>query len=82
MLGLLEKGLELTVVELVGLSHHGHGDGAAIRFVEEAVVGARLGERGLPLAVEVERIHQHQTRQPVHSPSAQQVANHACQKAR
>lgn len=69
--GTLEGGLELTVVELVGLSHHGHRDGAAIRFVEEAVVGARLGEGGLPVAVEVEGVHQHQARQLVHGPSAQ-----------
>lgn len=32
----------LTVVELVALSHHGHRDGAAIRLVEEALVGAGL----------------------------------------
>ena len=31
--------LALTVVELVGLSHHGHRDGSAIGLVEEAVVG-------------------------------------------
>lgn len=33
------ESLALTVVELVGLSHHGHRDGAAIGLVEEAVVG-------------------------------------------
>lgn len=36
------EGPALTVVELVGLSHHGHRDSAAIGLVEEAVVGARL----------------------------------------
>lgn len=38
--GTFGRSLELTVVELVGLSHHGHRDSATVRFVEEAVVGA------------------------------------------
>ena len=54
------ESLALTVVELVGLSHHGHRDGAAVGLVEEAVVGARLQEGHLPLAVEVEGIYQDQ----------------------
>lgn len=70
-MGLGEGGhLALTVVELIGLSHHGHRDGAAIRLVEEAVVSAFLWEGRFPLAVEVEGIHQHQARQLVHSPLA------------
>lgn len=67
-MGLGEGGLALTIVELVGLSHHGHRGGAAVGLVEEAVVGARLWEGCLPLAVEVEGIHQHQARQLVHGP--------------
>lgn len=34
--------LGLTVVELVVLSHHRHGDGAAVRLVKEALVRAGL----------------------------------------
>ena len=62
------ESLALTVVELVGLRHHGHRDGAAIGLVEEAVVGVCLWEGHLPLAVEVEGIYQDQACQLVHSP--------------
>lgn len=81
-MGLGEGSLALTVVELVGLSHHGHGDCAAIGLVEEALVGARLWEGSLPVAVEVEGIHQHQARQLVHSPFAKYVTDHAYRKTR
>lgn len=51
--GFGEGSLALTVVELAGLSHHGHRDSAAIGLVEEAVVGAQLWEGCLPMAIEV-----------------------------
>lgn len=65
-----DGGLVLTVVKLVGLRHHGHKDSAAIRLVEEAAVGGQLWEGRLPLAIEVEGVHQHQAGQLVHSPFA------------